>query len=154
MKGHPDVIKFLNTALGNELVAINQYFLHARTLQEFGLNTLGDTIYKESIDEMIHADWLIKRILRLSGPPNVQSLGRIHIGKTTEEILKFDIQQEQEAVPILKEGITCCEKHSDFVSRELLEKILAAEDEHIEWLETQLTLIDKIGIQNYQQTMI
>ena len=154
MKGHPDVIKHLNAVLTNELVAINQYFLHARTLRELGLITLGEKIYKESIDEMNHADWLIERILRLSGPPNVQDLGKIKVGRTAIDILKNDLELEREAIPALNEGISCCEQQADYVSRSLLEKILQSEDEHIEWLETQLELIENIGIENYQQSMI
>ena len=154
MKGDPNVIEYLNQALANELVAINQYFLHARMFKDWGLLKLGQYEYKESIDEMNHADWLIERILQISGLPNLQKLGQLHIGTNTQEMLECDLKQETQAIPILKDAIAISEDKSDYVSRELLEKILFSEEEHIEWLETQLGLIEHVGLQNYQQTMM
>ncbi len=154
MKGDAKVIEFLNTVLGNELVAINQYFLHARMYENWGLKELGDHEYHESIDEMKHADNLIKRILFLEGLPNLQHLGKLLIGENTEEMLKCDLQLELQALPVLKDGIAYCDSVGDYVSRELLEDILESEEEHIDWLETQLSLIDKIGLQNYLQSKL
>ena len=154
MKGDAQVIAHLNKALGNELVAINQYFLHARMYEDWGLKALGEHEYHESIDEMKHADQLIKRILFLEGIPNLQDLGKLMIGENTKEILECDLSLELKAVPDLKEGIKYCESVGDYVSRELLEDILESEEEHIDWLETQLNLIEKVGIQNYQQSVM
>lgn len=154
MKGDAQVIAHLNKALGNELVAINQYFLHARMYEDWGLKELGEHEYHESIDEMKHADQLIKRILFLEGIPNLQDLGKLMIGENTKEILECDLSLELKAVPDLKEGIKYCESVGDYVSRELLEDILESEEEHIDWLETQLGLIEKVGIQNYQQSVM
>lgn len=150
MKGDAKVIEILNKVLGNELVAINQYFLHARMYKDWGLKELADHEYEESIDEMKHADWLIDRILFLEGLPNLQDLGRLRIGEDTKEILECDLALELQAIPDLRDGIEYCEQVRDFVSRDLLLKILDSEEEHVDWLETQLGLIEKIGLQNYQ----
>ena len=152
MKGDSKVIKYLNKALKNELVAINQYFLHARMFENWGLNGLNEKEYEESVDEMKHADALIKRILFLEGLPNLQDLGKLKVGENTEEIMRCDLAVELEAVPVLREAIEYCEQAKDYVSRELFEDILAGEEEHIDWLETQLELIEKVGLQNYQQS--
>ena len=152
MKGDSQVIKYLNKVLKNELVAINQYFLHARMFENWGLNELNEKEYEESIDEMKHADALIKRILFLEGLPNLQDLGKLKVGENTEEIIRCDLAIELEAVPVLREAIEVCEQAKDYVSRELFEEILASEEEHIDWLETQLELIEKVGLQNYQQS--
>jgi bacterioferritin len=152
MKGDKQVIKYLNKALKNELVAINQYFLHARMFENWGLTELNEKEYEESIDEMKHADALIKRILFLEGLPNLQDIGKLKVGENTEEIFRCDLAIEQEAVPLLREAIEHCEQAKDYVSRELFEHILESEEEHIDWLETQLELIERVGLQNYQQS--
>ena len=152
MKGDKQVIQFLNKALKNELTAINQYFLHARMYENWGLKELNEKEYEESIDEMKHADALIKRILFLEGLPNLQDLGKLKIGENTEEMLRCDLDLELEAVPLLREAIEHCESVKDYISRELFEDILESEEEHIDWLETQLELIGKVGIKNYQQS--
>ena len=152
MKGDSKVIEFLNNALTNELTAINQYFLHARMFKNWGLEKLNEKEYHESIDEMKHADALINRILFLEGLPNLQNLGKIMVGEDTGEILKCDLKLEQQAVPLLREAVAHCEKVADYVSRELFEAILESEEEHIDWLETELELVDKLGIQNYLQS--
>jgi len=152
MKGDSKVIEFLNLALGNELIAINQYFLHSRMYKDWGLKELADHEYHESIDEMKHADKLVQRILFLEGLPNLQHLGKLIIGEHTKEMLQCDLKLEQKALPILKDGIKHCEKVADYVSRDLLQEILESEEEHIDWLETQLGLIEKVGIENYLQS--
>ena len=152
MQGDAKVIEILNKVLGNELVAINQYFLHSRIYGNWGLKELEKHEYEESIDEMKHADNLIKRILFLQGLPNLQHLGKLMIGENLQEIIKCDLKLEQKALPDLKSGIAYCESVADYITRELLEAILESEENHIDWLETQLSLIDRIGLPNYQQS--
>ena len=150
----PKVIQYLNKALSNELIAINQYFLHSRMFEDWGLKRLAEKEYEESIDEMKHADQLTQRILFLEGLPNMQDLGKLMIGENVKEMLECDLSLEHIACPDLKEGIAYCESVSDYVSRDLLSSILDSEEEHIDWLETQLSLIDRVGLENYQQSMM
>ena len=154
MQGDATVIEHLNKVLGNELVAINQYFLHSRMFKDWGLKRLADHEYHESIDEMKHADQLIERILFLEGLPNLQDLGKLLIGENTKEMLECDLKLEMVAIPDLREGIAYCEGVRDYVSRDLLQSILDSEEEHVDWLETQLELISNVGLENYQQSQI
>jgi bacterioferritin len=154
MKGDAKVIELLNKSLGNELIAINQYFLHAKMYKDWGMTNLAEHEYHESIDEMKHADKLTDRILFLEGMPNLQDLGALRIGENTKEMLECDLALEYDAVPDLKAGIEYAESIGDYISRDLFKEILEAEEEHIDWLETQLGLIEKMGIQNYIQAQI
>ena len=154
MKGDRKVIEFLNVVLRNELTAINQYFLHSRMFKNWGLNRLADHEHHESIDEMKHADQLIERILFLEGIPNLQDLGKLMIGEHAREILECDLRLEMEAIPALRDAVTHCETVKDYVSRELFEHILESEEEHVDWLETQMQLADKVGIENYLQAQM
>ena len=149
MKGDAKVIEFLNKALYNELTAINQYFLHAKMLKNWGLKELAEHEYHESIDEMKHADKLSDRILFLDGLPNFQALGKLRIGENPRELLQCDLALELEALPVLKDGIAYCESVGDYTSRQLFADILDSEEEHIDWIETQLSLIERIGEPNY-----
>ena len=154
MKGDSKVIEYLNAVLTNELTAINQYFLHARMFKNWGYAKLNDKEFHESIDEMKHADMLIERILFLEGLPNLQQLNKLKIGENVKECLGGDLQLEMEARAVLMEAIAYCERSADFVSRELFEDILESEEDHIDWLETQLSLIDEVGLQNYLQSQM
>ncbi|GLI96494.1 bacterioferritin [Sphingobium sp. BS19] len=151
MKGDPKVIDYLNDVLKNELTAINQYFLHYRILNHWGVKKLAKFEYEESIDEMKHADKLAERILFLDGLPNFQLLGRLKVGENVEEILKSDLELEYEALPPLKDGIAYCESIRDYVTRDIFADILESEEEHIDTLETQFEMIERMGIQNYIQ---
>jgi bacterioferritin len=154
MQGDAQVIKYLNEALFNELTAINQYFLHAKMLKNWGLHELAKHEYEESIDEMKHADKLADRILFLEGLPNFQALGKLRVGENPREILECDLALELEAIPLLRKAIAHCDEVSDYVSRRLFNDILDSEEEHVDWLETQLDLIKRVGEQNYLQSKI
>ena len=154
MKSDPKVVEFLNTFLTNELTAINQYFLHAKMLKNWGFKELADYEYKESIDEMKHADKLSERILFLDGLPNFQMLGKLRIGENPRELLECDLALEYEALPPLRDGIAHCESVGDYTSRQLFADILESEEEHIDWIETQLAIIDRIGEPNYLLTKL
>ena len=154
MKAKDGVIELLNQALKLELTAINQYFLHARMYKNWGLEKLNEKEYEESIDEMKHADMLIERILMLEGLPNLQDLGKLYIGENVLEMLECDLRLESEAIPVYRDAVTHCEKVGDYVSRDLFSHILNSEEEHYDWLETQIELFGKVGEQNYMQSMM
>jgi bacterioferritin len=154
MKGDNAIIKLLNAQLTNELTAINQYFLHARMYQHWGLEKIGKKEYEESIGEMKHADKLINRILMLGGLPNLQALHKLMIGESTPEMLQCDLKLEQLSQKTVKDGIAACEAAADYVSREIFQAILDDTEEHIDWIETQVDLIAKIGLQNYLQSQV
>ena len=154
MKAQEGVIELLNHALRLELTAINQYFLHARMYKNWGLEKLNEKEYEESIDEMKHADMLIERILMLEGLPNLQDLGKLYIGENVLEILQCDLRLEEEAIPVYRDAVEHCEKVRDYVSRDLFASILDNEEEHYDWLETQIELFEKVGEQNYLQSMM
>jgi bacterioferritin len=151
MKGDAKVIEFLNKALTNELTAINQYWLHYRVLADWGVNKLAEYERHESIDEMKHADTLAERILFLEGLPNFQAIHKLKVGETVEEILKADLAVENEAIPLLRDAIEHCESVCDYTSREIFERILESEEEHVDFLETQFDMIKRMGLENYVQ---
>lgn len=151
MKGDTKVIEFLNKALTNELTAINQYWLHYRVLKNWGIDKLAEYERSESIDEMKHADTLADRILFLGGLPNFQAMHSLRVGENVEEILKADLALEMDAIPLLKDAIAYCEEVRDYISREIFERILESEEEHVDTIETQLEMIQRMGLQNYVQ---
>jgi len=154
MKGDKKTIEYLNKVLGNELRAINQYFLHAKMYKDWGLKDIADKEYHESIDEMKHADTVTERILFLEGLPNLQDLGKFYVGENTQEMLECDLKLEMEAIPLLREAIAHADSVKDYVSRDIFNDILESEEDHVDWLETQLGLIDKVGLQNYLQAQM
>jgi bacterioferritin len=154
MKGDSKILLILNQVLFNELTAINQYYLHAKMFQHWGLSKLADFEKRESIDEMKHADMIMERILFLEGLPNLQHLGKLLIGETPQEMLQCDLKLENIALPTIKEGITYAEEIQDYVTRDLLQRIMNNEEEHIDWLEKQFDLIQNVGLQNYLQSQI
>lgn len=154
MKGDPKVIEHLNKALKLELTTVNQYFLHARMFRDWGFQRLAKMEYEESIDEMKHADVLIERILFLEGLPNVQDLGKVLIGETIKECLECDLEAERRAHPVYKDAVAYCESVGDYVTRQIFDAILKSEEEHIDFLETQLSLIEKIGEERYMQSQL
>ena len=154
MRGDAKVIEFLNQALKNELTSINQYFLHSRMADNWGLKKLAKKEYEESIDEMKHADALAKRVLFLEGLPNFQDLGKLYVGENVPEILQCDLKREREAHVLYKDAIAHCEKVQDYVSRDLFTEIQESEESHIDWLEEQIGLLEKVGLQNYLQSLM
>lgn len=154
MKGERKIIEHLNAVLKNELTAINQYFLHSRMYGDWGLSKLEEKEHEESIDEMKHADQLIQRILFLEGLPNLQELGKLYVGEKPKEMIECDLRLEQEALPVLRDAIADAESVNDYVSRDLFEDILESEEEHVDWLETQLDLIGRVGLENYLQSQM
>ena len=154
MKGHREVIHQLNQVLYHHLTAINQYFLHSRMFNDWGIEKLGSAEYKESIRQMKHADKVIERILFLEGLPNLQHLGKLYIGQHTAEVLNCDVRKVNENIEALQQALQLAEKSQDYVTRDLLQDILAKEEEYFDWLETQLDLVEKVGIENYIQSQI
>ena len=154
MQGNAKVIDYLNQVLKNELTAINQYFLHSRMFKNWGLPKLEDIEHRESIDEMKHADASIERILFLEGLPNLQDIGMLRIGENTKEIFVADLATELDAIPVLRSAIAFCESAGDYISREILTDILESEEEHVDWLDTQVNLIDKMGLENYLSSKV
>ena len=154
MKAQPGILDALQEVLTMELTGINQYFLHAKMYKDWGLEELAEHEYHESIDEMKHADKLTERILFLEGLPNLQDLGKLRIGEDVPEILQCDLDLEMDAIPDLKAAIAYCEAHKDYVSRDLFDSILQSEEEHVDWLETQIELIDRLSLQNFEQSWL
>jgi len=151
---HQEIVAYLNKVLKNELTAINQYFLHAKMFADWGMHRLAHKEREESFDEMKHAEELTERILLLEGLPNLQDLGKLRIGQHTQEMLECDLALEMDAMPVLREAIACCETNRDYVSRQLFRGILSSEEEHVDWLETQLQLIGKVSLENYIQSQM